>query len=77
MSEKRSVRLHDCAMPTPELTAEQRLEIWQLIPQLQHRQHPWGYHAGVVYQHQGKCSSYTRGRCDCVRKAELDLPGRN
>jgi hypothetical protein len=77
MSEKREIRLHDCAMPQRELTGQQRLEIWKLIPQLRHRQHPFGYHAPVVLQHQGSCSTYTGGRCDCVRKAELDLPGLN
>ena len=64
-------------MPQWELTLEERLAVWQLIPQLRHRQHPFGYHAPVVYQHQGKCGTYTGGHCDCARKPELDLPGLN
>jgi hypothetical protein len=77
MSEKRIVRLHDCAMPQRELTAEERLAVWQLIPQLRHRQHAFGAHAPVVYQHQGRCATYTGGRCNCARKPELALPGKN
>jgi hypothetical protein len=77
MSEKRIVRLHDCAMPQREPTAEERLEVWRLIPQLQHHQHPWGYHAGVIFEHQTRCATYVGGKCDCVRRAQLDLPGKN
>jgi len=73
----KEARLHLHAMPQRELTPEERLAVWQLIPQLQHRQHAFGAHAPVVYQHQNSCGTYTGGRCNCVRKPVLALPGLN
>ena len=77
MNEKRVMNLHDCAMPQRELTPEERLAVWQLIPQLRHRQHAFGAHAPVVFEHQTRCATYVGGKCDCVRRAQLDLPGLN
>lgn len=74
--ERRVVRLHSTAMPQRELTAEERLAVWHLIPQLRHRQFV-GVHAGIVYEHQSSCGTYTGRKCDCVRKPELALPGKN
>ncbi len=77
MSEKRSVRLHSTAMPQRELTAEERLAVWRLLPELQHRQHPWGAHAPVVFVHRTSCASYQGAKCNCSPMAELALPGLN
>jgi hypothetical protein len=77
MSDKRSVRLHSTAMPQRELTAEERLAVWKLIPQLRHRMFPWGARAGVVWLHHLKCLTYTGGKCGCSPIGELALAGLN
>jgi len=55
----------------------ERAAAWRLIPQLQHRQYPFGLHAGIVYLHRTSCAIYTGGKCACERIPELALPGLN
>jgi hypothetical protein len=76
MKRRAVARIHDRAMPGPQLTDDERAAVWNLLYQLPHRQHPWP-HAGVVFVHQGRCATYVGGKCDCIRKPELDLPGKN